>query len=233
MHHTKKSRLAQILGLVIASIGAEAHAGFVTETAATPSQMPTDLKVTESVPAFNSALGALESVTLSFSDRVNLTGTLLNKSASAQNFNIAENVIFNVSFLGNQVLTDELSSSKAYSQIASGGTAKFGSYVLAGNSGTTTIIDPTILAQFAGTSPLAFDFTTLTQVAITGGGGNVHANFSTMGDAVLTVTYNYFSPNIVPEPASLAMTALGGLLVAAAGYARGRAGARARAARAC
>ena len=49
------------------------------------------------------------------------------------------------------------------------------------------------------------------------------ASFQTMMSGTLTITYNFITPAVVPEPASIAMTALGGLPIATAGYFRNRA----------
>ena len=226
MGFPRRIQLALILGvaLVTASTGSQASGGFVTYTVSTPANQMTDFSQTLTVPEFNSSLGTLESVTLSLSDHANLLGSLLNKSASARDFTISEDVNFSVALGGTSLLSNDLSAQKSYSQLARGATATFGAYSLTGTTGLVTVLSPTILNSLTGSSTASFNFATLTNQSIGGGGANANTSFHTTADATLTITYNYISNNVVsvPEPASLAMTGLGGLLVAAVGFFRNR-----------
>jgi hypothetical protein len=217
--------LAPIAGLSIVLFCMPARAGLqtVSYSAATASNAPTNYSTTLSVPAFNSTMGTLQSVEFSFSDASVFGGTIENISATTKNFTINEDVNFNATF-GSQVLTDTLNGFTPYPSLGSGVIAQFGIFSMVGNSGTTTITNPSMLTAYIGTSPLDFAFSADAVVTVGGSGGNASVDISTVADAVLTITYT-FTPNIVPEPSSLVMTALGGLM--AAGFLRRRAARRA------
>jgi len=223
MFYSPRSFSVAILALVIASAGSEARAGFDTETftVSTPVNAKTDFSQTLAVPAFNVAGATLSTVTFSFTDSANISGYLINKAAEAKTFTISDTVSFNASFLTYD-LSDMREAEKSYAGLTTASTAIFGAYSLVGNSGTTTLINPADLANFEGTSPLLFNLSAEAQVVVTGAGGNTTTLIDTTANSTLTITYGYIAPNIVPEPASIAMTALGGLLVAAAGYGRNR-----------
>jgi hypothetical protein len=228
MFFPTRSHCVAILALVIASAGSGARAGFNTETftVSTPVNQKTDFSQTLAVPAFNVAGATLSTVTFSFSDEANISGYLINKSAGAKDFAISDTVSFRASFL-TYGLSDTREASQTYPGLTTGSTAIFGAYALKGNSGTTSLINPTDLVNFEGTSPLEFNFSAVAQVVNPNGGGNSTLLVNTRADSTLTITYGYISPNITPEPASLAMTALGGLLVAATVYVGKRKKARA------
>lgn len=217
--------LAPMMGLSIVAFCMPARAGLesVTYSASTPSNAPTDFSTTLSVPAFNSSMGTLQSVQLSFSDAATFGGTLTNNSATTKDFTINEDVNFNATF-ASQVLTDTLNGFTPYPTLGSGMMAQFGVFSMVGNSGMTTVTSPSMLTAYIGTSPLDLAFSASAVVTVGGSGGNAAVHISTVADAELTITYT-FTPNIVPEPSSLVMTALGGLM--AAGFLRRRAARRA------
>jgi hypothetical protein len=214
MIRPKRSSLAPILALVIASISAEARAGFITYTVSTPTEVAANSGMTLAVPSFDSSLGTLQSITLSFSDSANLAGTVVNNSASAQTFSVSADVSFSVTFQGTQVLTNDLNATRTYTQLAAGATANFGTYSLVGASGITTILDPSQVTGFVDNTTMDVLFSMTTLSGVNGGDGSPVASFQNMVNGSVTIGYN-FAPNVVPEPASLAMTALGGLLAAA------------------
>ena len=141
---------------------------------------------------------------------------MINKAAEAKTFSIADTVSFRASFM-TYSLSDMREAEQSYVGLTTGSTANFGAYSLVGNSGTTTLINPANLANFEGTSPLLFNLSANAEVVVTGRGGNTTTLVNTTANATLTITYTFIAPNIVPEPASIAMTALGGLLIAATG----------------
>jgi hypothetical protein len=219
MRHARNSPLFAVIALAIGFASSTAQAGIVTQTVSTGDPQKTDFNAVLSVRAFDTSLGTLQSVTVQIDDEAFVNGTLTNNSASAATFNIAARVVFGVSFGGNSLVSDILSRSQSNILLNPSAQTIFGPFALTGSSGPIEV-DPSLLSQFIGTSNLSFNFGTSSNVQTSGYGGNVSSSFTTTADSTLTVIYTYTSPNVVPEPASLAMTAIGGLL--AAGFTRRR-----------
>ena len=231
MSHPKRFYLASIIGPIIVLAGSEAPAGFETFSATTPGTgglSKTNLSLTLSIPAFNPLNGTLESIVVSSMDKAQISAGLTNNAASTAAFTVTDAVNYGISFKGTTIVsdTDNVKASRSYT-LGSGGTASFGTYNLTGTSGPETIIDPAMLDQFKGTGNLNFIFNSNATVGTGGFGGNVFINPVTLAGSTLTVTYNFISPNVVPEPASVAMTALGGLLAGGVGVLRSRSRSRA------
>jgi hypothetical protein len=222
MSALKTSNLGLIVALAIAFFGSEARAGYQSYTvSATYAQQLTNLTTTLSVPPFNSALGTLQSVTFTTSDLATVSANVTNTANTAETFTVAAAVSFAITFEGSKVVTDTLSAQNTFQNLASNQTATFGTYKLAGAGTPTQNSIQSNLLNFEGTTPLTFGFIASAMVSNGGQGGNVFINPTTKAGMTLNVSYT-FSPSTVPEPASLTMTALGGLLVGAVGYVRHR-----------
>jgi hypothetical protein len=227
MRFHRQSYLALVLGLSIASISPQAQAGSYTETVSTSSGLiPTDLNLSLSVNPFDSMNGTrtLESVVLSYTDNLQISGSIANNSGGPQTFTFNEDVKFTLAYGATTLLSDDPSYSLGPTLVNNGDVLTVGPYNTSSGAGPTTI-DPLngLFNNFLGPNDPTFTFTTATNSAVGGGGGNDAVNINTLADATVSVTYNYTTNNVVvPEPASLAMTTLGGLLAAATGYARRR-----------
>lgn len=219
MHLVKNFPILATFALVVCCVSSTAQAGLVTQTVSTGAARLTDFNATLSIHAFDINLGTLQSVTVQIDDEAFVNGKLTNNAASASVFNISERVVFGVSFNGNSLVSDILSRSQNNIALNPAGQTIFGPFSLMGSSGQLGV-DPSLLSQFIGTSDLSFKFGTSSNTQTSGFGGNVSSSFVTTADSNLTVIYSYASPNTVPEPASLAMTAIGGFL--AMGFARRR-----------
>jgi hypothetical protein len=224
MLHRIESSLASLLGVALALIGTEAQAGMVSYTVSTGVGDPNYSQVV-SVPSFNSSLGTLTQVTYSFTEDVaNIGGTLTSKAAgTVPLYTISDTVVFTAAF-NSQSVNNTLTASQQFTNVSKGQAVDFGGsngFHLTGSSVANTITGSG-LSNFEGTTPLNFNFTAAATVAIGGMGGNSANNIVTNVDATLGISYFFTPLIIVPEPASLAMTALGGLLVLAAGYVRNR-----------
>jgi hypothetical protein len=235
MRFHRRSYLALVLGLSIASISPQAQAGSYTEMVSTSPGLPTDFSKSLSVNPFDSMNGTrtLESVVLSYTDNLSISGTIANNSGGPETFTFKEDVKFTLALVTNPttippttttLLSNDPSYSIAATLVNSGDSLNVGPYSASSGAGPTTI-DPLnpLINIFAGSDPVVFTFSTVTSTAFGGGGGNDAVNVNTLADATVSVTYNFTTNNVVvPEPASLAMTTLGGLLAAATGYARRR-----------
>jgi len=212
-----------VLGLALAMFCAESRAGmvsYVVQTDPTGTYSKPNYSQSLNVPAFDSSLGTLTSVSYSISEEVLMSGTLTNNSAgSVPLFTISDTVTWTASFASTSV-TNDGNANRSYSNVDKGATVNFGSYDFFEASNPTTVTDPTLLASFQGTTPLSFTYTAMAMVQIGGSGGNAFTNIVTQTSASLTINY-FYTPQGVPEPASLAMTVLGGLM-ATIGWARNR-----------
>jgi hypothetical protein len=235
MSLSKRSYVPPILGLIVALTCSQALAGFETESfsVTTPGiggLSKTNLSSTLALPKFNSMNGMyiLSTITLTSSDFAQMSASLTNNSASTETFTVTDAVNFNFSFMGTTILSDDGNVKETETTtLAKGSTGKFGVYNPTGSSGTT-LIDPNSLAEFSGTGNLDFLFNASASVGTGGGGGNLFINPLTMAGSTLTVTYGFtVKPSITPEPSSVVMTGLGGLLAAGVGYFRSRARAKA------
>ena len=220
-----------VLAATVGVAGAPASAGFVTQTVmVSPTMRPTDFTQSLIVHPFDSTLGSLESVVISFSDKASITGTLTNNSATNRNFTINENLNYGLSFGQTSLLSDAYSVSQNYSSVShltGSNTVNFGEYDPSKSVSATPLVTGPLLDAVLGTSDITFMFKTLTQTTIVGLGGNVAYDIQTKANATVTVTYNYITNNVAtPEPASLLMTAMGGLAVVSAGYLKKRSNSR-------
>ena len=232
MHAIFRSFWPIAIGLLISSSSLPAYAEFVTYTASIAPQLKTDFGVSLSVPAFNTSLGSLKDVVISYVDSSSMQGTVTNGAASAQSFTVSETVNFGLTLGGTQLLSNDLTGKQSYTNLAVNATANFGGFAPAGGSANPfVIVDGPMFDAFQGPTPnITFQFGTLTTTKIDGGGGNITTLIHTNVDAMLTVTYEYgIGPTVepaVPEPASLILTGLGGLLVVSGRMVRRKVGAK-------
>jgi hypothetical protein len=229
--YPKQSFLAMFLGLTVALSATGTQAAYQTFTvtsSGTAGMSLTNLAQTLAIPAFNPLSGTLESVVISAVDKAQISASITNNAAAAETFSVTDTVNFSLAFNGTTILNDQghVVASKTYTSLAKGGSASFGTYNLTNSTGPNTIIDPTLLSALTGTGTVNLAFAANASVGTGGSGGNVFISPTTMAGAIVTVTYNFISPNIVPEPASVAMTAVGMLLAAGMGWHRNRARAR-------
>lgn len=217
-----------------------AGANFVTASVSTtPSQGTTDYSQVLTAPAFNTTLGTLNDVVITMADAGFFSGSLTNNSATAQDFTVTEGIHLTLTAGSTLLLSDDLASTQSYTALASGATSPFGSAspVTSAPAAPQTITSGAIFDAFnTSTTGVPLTFSTLTGTTIQGGGGNLHTGIFTTAGSVITIRFDYTPGNgnpggeggggggtpatPAPEPASLVMTALGGLLVVAARRAR-------------
>ena len=194
-----------VLGLASISL-----AGSVTYNGTSVSLQPTDINATMSFPQWDPALfpgQTLNSVDFWLQGTIVGTLTLTNTNptdpitaSAATQSTMQLKDLFNTVV----VITTPLYST-GMQTVPAGDSQTYGpmTNVLA-NTGSTT----SNLSQYVGTGTVAMGFSTNTIFAGNGGGGNLTIGQSTQGSADGTVTYNY-----TPEPATLALLGLGGLLI--------------------
>ena len=220
-----------ILPVTLAFLGQSGPAlgGFVIETVSTgPTLKTTDFSIALAIPKFDTTLGTLQDVVISYSDTSSISGSLTKTSASSQSFKVSESTVYSLTLGSNLLLTNTLTASQGYTSLAPFHAASFGAYTPSGSAGPLVLTSGSIFQAFdTATSNIIVDFSTLTTTKVVGGGGNVSTGIYTWAGASVTVRYDYATSihtalATVPEPSSVAMTALGGLLAATAGWVRRR-----------
>jgi len=228
-----------LVGLAFLSQSAPARADFVIETASTGTNpISSNFTQTLAVAKFDTSLGTLTGITISYVDNTIISGSVTNLAAIAESFTITQTTTFNLMQGSNLLLTNSLVASQSYTNLAPSQTAAFGVFTPSEAAGPLVLTSGALFAALShSTSDILFDFSTQLTTRVVGGGGNNTIVINPSGGATLTVRYDYTPPNpggpgsgggsggpdaSAPEPASVVLTALGGLIVGSAGFARRR-----------
>ena len=178
------------------------------------------------VDLFDPANGTLDSVVVEIAASLNSSGSVTNNSAGPEDFSVqtiaqiftATGVSLPAVLAGSVpvIANNTVIASEVFIGLASGATAPFGPD---STSLTTELLNtaaPGLLAQFVGIGQFGYDLNTLIGTLISGAGGNVATNITTLASASLTVTYNFSvnpppppPPTGVAEPATLALLGFG------------------------
>jgi hypothetical protein len=201
--------------LVIGTLGSaiSARADFVTVTATVPLQTTdfTNLAVLP-VAAFNHALGTLNSVQISFAASATFDGSLTNQSSTTSDFSLTEFINFTLAGHSITALTPSVTQSQSYTGVAVGATVHFGPFAPTATSATDTFTNGTLFNLFNGGGTVSgFTLSTLTGTVVSGAGGNARTSLTTTAGGVMTVTYNY-TATVTPEPSSIALIGIGGIV---------------------
>jgi len=210
------------LSVLLASIAltAGAHAATVSFNFSNPLQT-TEIHQTGNLGLFDSTLGTLTGVTLSFNGANTTMLTLTNNAAQSQTVRATSttDLFFGSTLAGLNALivaanpVVSLSATTGFQTLAAGASVNFGPL----NDADSVVWGAQlngILGSFAasGGGTFGVNCDSLSGIAITGGGGNVGSNQSTQANCGAAITYTYDAapppPNRVPEPASLALVGL-------------------------
>lgn len=209
-----KSLAAFVAGTALAL---SANAATVSFSFNNPLQV-TEINQTGVLGLFDSALGTLTGVALNLSGSSTTQLSLTNRGADPE---ITRATGFTDLFFGsslgalNGILTAanpliSLSATTGFQTIASGATVAFGP-LTAAQSAAPNVTG--ILSSFSNTGGGSFNITctSLSGLAVTGGGGNIGASQATQADCDGSIVYTYSTTppvNRVPEPGSLALMGL-------------------------
>lgn len=160
------------------------------------------------LPQFDPALGTLESVRLSASQTMRMSGTIQNNSTGQQNFSVRAGSLLTVDLPGSFgfLQPSPLAVADLYN-LPSGGTAPYGP-INAADSADYTYTLPADLAWFIGPGTFTLPGFTQTQEIILGGGGNVWVLLNTLAGASVEVEYTYSASKSVPEASTFLDVAL-------------------------
>jgi hypothetical protein len=212
MKLTTPLSLSIATALAVTILAAPAKAATVTYTTSTPVPFtltdwtPTSLLFQQ----FNTSLGTLQSVTLSFSSDLQTTLTVTNTALSSSSGTAKTELQLTINDGGNHLASspqfDILSPAYSYS-LNSGDSSSSGLLSQSSTSNNTYTTAP-VLAEFTGTGNFGITATTFTQTVLSNTGGNTAASQVTQADLTGSVTYTYIP---VPEPSSalMALTGLG------------------------
>ncbi len=166
---------------------------------------------TLTLPAFNTALGTLTSVSLLLSSSATVSGTVTNNTTSAQAFKVTTttNVALASGIASVNGVNLDLVTTQSYSGVAAGASANYGPYTPSNSSAVASALP---LSDFTGAA-LTFTAGTLSGTTILGGGNNIGAAIASSASGTVQVTYTYTAapppPTTVPEPASMALLGMG------------------------
>lgn len=208
-------------GLLILTMGSPTRANF-SETVTVP-QSATDFSMPLSFNSFNTSLGTLTGITISYSDFGVMNGSIQNTNGSSpsQNFSVKEDSSIALTYGTTALLTNDLISQQSFASLGPGDSTIFATSTPNGSSASGTISSgPLFNAFLKPSSNVILSLSTLTSTTVIGGGGNISAQITTEVEAMVTVTFAYTPA--VPEPASMLMMSIGGLMFAASRFRKRR-----------
>lgn len=190
----------------------------------------TEINQTGSLGLFNSTLGTLTGISFTFSGHnttlLSLTnmgsGTATTKATSTTDlfFGSSLSALNGLFVAANPAIN--LSATTGFVTLASGASQSFGPLVDSVSANWTSQLNG-VLSSFAvaGGGNFGVSCTSLSGIAITGGGGNIASNQATRAACGASIIYTYdVIPVNVPEPSALALV---GLALAGLAFARRKA----------
>lgn len=170
------------------------------------------------VQQFDSSLGTLNSVSVSWTGYLKSDGSVTNNAAGLETATVStRGQLYEGTLQGLASGLDAtfdvfapfaLITEQEFTLLSPGVPAAFGPADI-NNSGVLT---PTELTPFIGTGEFGYDFTTRILTSISGGGGNFGTDIQTSTSATLIVVYDYDVENPsapIPEPATFMLFGLG------------------------
>jgi hypothetical protein len=201
--------------LALAAIAALAASPADAATIVQSHDIATATTDTFSFDKFDSNLGALDSVTLSFDGTVNVLGTITNNSNANKTFTLSENVVATLAAAGINLSTKLLSGTTQYTLAKKSDPIHSASVSLTGTGSDTDTLTSG-LSAFIGTGNLAVTFNQSSSFGASPTSGILSLIPNTRGKTTLTYNYTAFtapqdpvSTGAVPEAATWAMMILG------------------------
>ena len=168
----------------------------------------TETSFTGSLSGFNTSLGTLTDVLITYTFGFDSNGTVTNTASQAQTFTAKEDVDGTLTLSGSYANSTDLDPgvSQKYTNLGANTSAAFGPFTAATTTQSTTFSLSSLtddLSSFA--NALNYKVVTVTGQGFSGGGGNTQASLTTKASGSVSVAYTYTAAAAVPEPASWAM----------------------------
>lgn len=193
---------------IIATAGV-ANAASLTQTANTNFASTNIINAPLSIQQFNSSLGTLTSVQITFTGDIAGDAAFENRSANPDTITVNLGSQLGLKLNNQSLFTLNPTNSYSYQVASYDGTRDFGGSsgktltgLTATQSNTQTFTNSQFLQSFIGTSNLSFLFSALANSVVTGS-GNISSEVDTFARANLQVTYNYNEPQSVVEPSAV------------------------------
>ena len=219
-----------LFALALFAVAPAAYADSVPYTATVSNQLTPLNGQIAAIPLFNSSLGTLQSVTISFLGSGYSNFSITNSAGVTEQFIGTETVdvyLYNsngsiASMLGtffdassggtggtSSPIPPPNGSIIGGASINANATSSFGPYTLNATPVTNTYSSPTDLALFTGVGDTDFTLYTSNSFLLQGGGGDLTATETTYAGGTVTVTYDYSPIVLTPEPGTLTLFGAG------------------------
>jgi hypothetical protein len=185
----------------------------VTVTCSTVSGA-TELNDSIVCPQFNPVTGVLNSISIVVSGTITGSITLTNNAATTQNVTGTATSQFFIDPLAGFVFVNPIFSasySTGAQSLTTGQTATFAG--LSGSGSANLGPNTSNFVPYEGTTTFNIPITTLSGIAILGGGGQIGSDQSTNGTATAQVTYVFDETGNVPEPGTILLMGAGLVLL--------------------
>ncbi len=203
------NNLMVLTGASLLLMAGAAKASLSETFTATHSPSTTDWSDNFVLQQFDPSLGTLQSVMVTATENVTMSGTIHNYATVSESFSFSAGSLLTVTLPGSLgvIQASPMSHAQVFN-LPSGANATFGP-TTATDTGSSTYTLAGDMAWFLGTGTFSLPGQTVSSELITGGGGNLTALLNTVAGATVQVQYTYAT---VPEPG----TFVSGALIAAA-----------------
>ncbi|NIJ08908.1 hypothetical protein FHS31_002532 [Sphingomonas vulcanisoli] len=201
------ARSALVAATMLAPVSMAAAATTITQTS-NFGPTKTETSFTGSLAGFDSSLGTLTNVLITYTFGFNSSGTVTNTAQQAQTFTAKEDVDGALTLSGSYSATGDLDPgvSQKYTNLGAGQSAAFGPFSFATTAQSTTFSFSSLTDDLSSfVNALNYQVDTQTGQGFTGGGGNTSASLNTTAQGTVSIAYTYDVAAAVPEPASWAM----------------------------
>jgi len=202
-----------LLALALIAAAGAAQAATVTQSVALVEEV-TEIAQSFSFNKFDSALGTLNSVSITLDGAATSSASFINSAAQDQNFAFSSTLSL---FLSGAGLNEQLDLAlfNYPRTLTAVGTTDLGTV----NAADSLSVSAADLAAFIGTGTTSLLCESGVSNTQNGGGGNITVTQATTAGCGITVVYDYTvaapPPAPIPEPASMALIGLGALGLAA------------------